>query len=181
MTLDCAPPKERSTDPTHRLWRAFSTLFAGFMKEGRKVGAEHGLTMPQFMLMRGLLREGAVPTTFWSEHIGISPSAASELAESLVAAGFAVRSPDPSDRRKRLISLSPRGRKIMQEVEEKMMELWRARCEGLSANDLATATGIIERMQANVVTAGKHAMASPKVPTNPRTRARPRSVRRSRA
>jgi DNA-binding MarR family transcriptional regulator len=50
-----------------------------------------------------------------SERFDVTPAAASQLVEKLVQAGYLERTEDPSDRRAKLLKLSPAGTKLLEE------------------------------------------------------------------
>ena len=53
-----------------------------------------------------------------SERFDISAAAASQLVEKLVQAGYLDRAEDPSDRRAKLLTLSTKGEKLVQQGTE---------------------------------------------------------------
>ena len=55
-----------------------------------------------------LARNGEAQQAF-AEGMGISKQAASQLVDALATRGYVVRKPDPDDRRKMIVSLTPRG------------------------------------------------------------------------
>lgn len=81
-----------------------------------------GLSMPQFSILMQLHHKGSCGMSEISERFEISNAAASQLVEKLVQAGYLERAEDPSDRRAKLLKLSPSGVKL---VEEVINERWR--------------------------------------------------------
>ncbi|MFN8432730.1 MAG: MarR family transcriptional regulator [Anaerolineales bacterium] len=73
-----------------------------------------GLTMPQFSILMQLHYKGRIGMSEVSEQFGVSAAAASQLVDKLVQAGFMERAEDPSDRRAKLIQLSPNGKKLIE-------------------------------------------------------------------
>jgi len=51
-----------------------------------------------------------------AHHLHIAPRSATEVVDALEAKGLVQRSPDPTDRRASLVSLTPRGSGLMDEV-----------------------------------------------------------------
>jgi DNA-binding MarR family transcriptional regulator len=60
--------------------------------------------------------EGGVRSSELAHHLHIAPRSATEVVDALEAKGLVQRSPDPSDRRATLVSLTPRGRDLTDEV-----------------------------------------------------------------
>jgi len=79
-----------------------------------------GLSMPQFSLMMQMYHRGACGMSGISERFEITPAAASQLVDKLVQSGLIVRDEDPNDRRAKLLDLTSRGRKLVEQgIEER--------------------------------------------------------------
>ena len=77
-----------------------------------------GLSMPQFSILMQLHYKGACGLSQVSERFDISPAAASQLVDKLVQAGYLARAEDPSDRRAKLLTLSDKGKELIQQGME---------------------------------------------------------------
>lgn len=60
--------------------------------------------------------DGGVRSSVLAEHLGIAPRSATEVVDALEAKGLVARSPDPTDRRATLVSLTERGRALAEDV-----------------------------------------------------------------
>ena len=79
-----------------------------------------GLSMPQFSVLMQLHYRGACGMSRISEGYDITPAAASQLVDKLFLSGFIQRVEDPHDRRAKLLSLTDKGRELVQEgIEER--------------------------------------------------------------
>ena len=79
-----------------------------------------GLSMPQFGILMQLHHKGSCSVSDISERFDISNAAASQLVDKLVQSGFVKRDEDPNDRRARLLNLTDKGRKLIQQgIEER--------------------------------------------------------------
>ena len=79
-----------------------------------------GLSMPQFSIMMQLHHRGACGISDIRDRFEITSAAASQLVEKLVQSGYLERTEDPLDRRARLLNLSARGKKLIEQgVEER--------------------------------------------------------------
>ena len=79
-----------------------------------------GLSMPQFGLLMQMHHKGDCGMSQVSERFDITPAAASQLVDKLVQNGFIQRVEDPNDRRAKLLSLTDKGRKLIQQsIEER--------------------------------------------------------------
>ena len=77
-----------------------------------------GLSMPQFSILMQLHHKGSCGMSEVSERFDISAAAASQLVEKLVQAGYLDRAEDPSDRRAKLLTLSAKGKELIQQGTE---------------------------------------------------------------
>jgi len=87
----------------HRSWRSW-----------RHYAKSTGLSMEQFSVMMQLHHHGSCGMSRISDRFETTPAAASQLVEKLVQSGYIERTEDPSDRRAKLLQLSPRGREVIQ-------------------------------------------------------------------
>src|SRR5215510_4550630 len=79
-----------------------------------------GLSMPQFSLLMQMHHKGACGMSQVSERFEITPAAASQLVDKLVQSGLIQRVEDPHDRRAKLLSLTDKGRDLIQQgIEER--------------------------------------------------------------
>lgn len=79
-----------------------------------------GLSMPQFSVLMQLYHKGACGMSEISERFEVTPAAASQLVDKLVQNGLIAREEDPHDRRARLLTLTNKGRKLIQRgIEER--------------------------------------------------------------
>ena len=81
-----------------------------------------GLSMPQFSILMQLHHKGICGVSEISERFDISNAAASQLVDKLVQSGYIERDEDPSDRRAKVLKISPAGLKL---VEEGISERYR--------------------------------------------------------
>lgn len=74
-----------------------------------------GLSMPQFSILMQLHYRGAFSVSEVSDRFGITVPAASQLVEKLVQSGYLERAEDPNDRRARLLPLSAKGKRLIEQ------------------------------------------------------------------
>ena len=79
-----------------------------------------GLSIQQFSLIMQLHHRGGTGISDISERFEITNAAASQMVDKLFQLGYLERIEDPSDRRAKLLSLSTKGRQLIeQSVEER--------------------------------------------------------------
>jgi DNA-binding MarR family transcriptional regulator len=92
-----------------RLWRASHTRVAAALES-------IGLTPALFALLNVLgAREGAMQQELGSA-MGVDPSTMVSLIDELEATGLAKRRPHPRDRRARTVTLTPKGRRALEQA-----------------------------------------------------------------
>ena len=77
-----------------------------------------GLGMPQFSILMQLHHKGSCGVSDISERFDITNAAASQLVDKLVQGGLIKRDEDPNDRRAKLLNLSDKGKKLIQQGME---------------------------------------------------------------
>lgn len=114
-----------------RLWR----------KMAREVAARHGVSEAASAPLIWIERLGEnVRQNTLAEAIGIEGASLVRLIDELQSSGLVNREPDPSDRRANVISLTPRGREVVTEVNEDIQNLRQEIFAGLPQADIE-ATG----------------------------------------
>lgn len=88
----------------HRSWRSWNHL-----------AKSSGLSMPQFGILMQVHHRGNCAIGDISEHFDITSAAASQLVEKLVQGGLIQREEDPQDRRAKMLNLTDKGRKFIQQ------------------------------------------------------------------
>ena len=79
-----------------------------------------GISMPQFSILMQLSHTGNCAIGDISERFDITSAAASQLVDKLVHGGLVQREEDPHDRRAKLLNLTDKGKKLVQQgVEER--------------------------------------------------------------
>jgi DNA-binding MarR family transcriptional regulator len=110
--------------------------------EMRRQGAS-GLSLPQFRALGFLQREPGASLSAVAEHLGVSRSTASAIADRLVRAGLVDRAPDPAERRRVALTLTPAGADLLARARAATRTLVADRLARLSAAQLtAIAAGV---------------------------------------
>lgn len=79
---------------------------------------ESGLTFPQIIVMYALTWEGPQAISALARTLRLSLAATSQLVDRLVEGEFVARVEDPEDRRVRIISIRPHGKRFMDRLNE---------------------------------------------------------------
>ncbi|MGH2522298.1 MAG: MarR family winged helix-turn-helix transcriptional regulator [Anaerolineales bacterium] len=76
------------------------------------------LTMPQISTLMRLSYHGPCGVSEVGSHLGVTNAAASQMVDKLVQQGYLERAEDPNDRRAKQLTLTPKGRALIQESLE---------------------------------------------------------------
>ena len=87
-----------------------------------KVLADVGMTLQQMAALHILMFEGPMSVTALTDRIGLSLSATSSLLQRLVEQGLVRRVEDEKDRRQKVITLTPAGRKLIEKMMQSRLE-----------------------------------------------------------
>ncbi|GHH71601.1 hypothetical protein GCM10018793_07070 [Streptomyces sulfonofaciens] len=106
------PSWEPTTTATHLIRRAFQRVTACWTE-----ALPGELTTPQFAILAVLLRAtGPIDQVTIGEHLGLDSSTTSYLIKRLHGDGHLESEMDPDNRRRRLISLTSQGRRVVTEA-----------------------------------------------------------------
>jgi DNA-binding MarR family transcriptional regulator len=126
-----------------RLWRASHTRVAEALQS-------IGLTPALFGVLNVLgAREGAIQQELGSA-MGIDPSTMVSLIDELESAGLAKRRPHPQDRRARQVSITPKGRRLLQRARKMAFEAEDEVLRGLTAAERRELLSLLRRALGSV-------------------------------
>ena len=101
---------------TLRAW--MDTFMHRSMRGWSHFAKSTGLSMPQFSILMQLHHKGPCGLSEISERFDITAAAASQLVDKLVQAGYLARTEDPTDRRAKLLTLSDKGKELINQGTE---------------------------------------------------------------
>jgi DNA-binding MarR family transcriptional regulator len=114
-------------------------------RETRRQGAE--LSDAQYGLLFSLREQEAMSSSELAFAADLSPASATEMLDGLVASELVRRVRSERDRRVVLISLTDRGRRLIEERRARYEPLWRAALGDFSDDELRTASAVLDRMR----------------------------------
>jgi MarR family 2-MHQ and catechol resistance regulon transcriptional repressor len=118
-----------------QLWlvliKAYHSLL-GFTAETLK---ESGLGDSEFRILEALLHKGPLPVNTIGPRVFLTPGSISVAVDRLQKTGLVTRSEDAKDRRVRVVSLTPKGRKLIERVFAAHAEQINALAEVLSPKE----------------------------------------------
>jgi DNA-binding MarR family transcriptional regulator len=113
------------------------------------------LTPSRMHLLWELGQRGPVPQRVLAEALKVTPRAVTGLVDALVADGLVTREPHPADRRATLVTLTPRGERLVAQLKRDHKALARALFAPMSRREFDSFAsglgGVIERLRAHLV------------------------------
>jgi DNA-binding MarR family transcriptional regulator len=94
-------------------------------------------------------REDGMRSSELAHHLQIAPRSATEVVDALEAKGLVARSPDPTDRRATLVSLTPKGTALIDDVRRARGLESERLFERLSRTDRDHLSRILRALQAD--------------------------------
>lgn len=112
--------------------------------------APMGITMWQWYALRTLWVSDGLTQIELAQRSGVAGPAMVTAVRNLLAAGFVKRKRHPSDQRKYLISLTPKGRALELPALRSAIEANEAATTNISAEDLATCMRVLQAAHQNL-------------------------------
>jgi len=95
--------------------RDWAEIFMTYsMREWVRFVKSSGLSMPQFSTLMRLYYHGGCGISEISAHLDVTAPAASQMVDRLVQMGLLERGEDPNDRRAKQVTLSAKGRALIE-------------------------------------------------------------------
>ncbi|UFS97074.1 MarR family transcriptional regulator [Nocardia huaxiensis] len=110
------------------------------------------ITIPQFRTLVILSNRGAVNVVTLAELLDVQPSTATRMVDRLVAANLVDRQPNPASRRELVVSLTDRGREVVNAVTARRRRELAAVVERMPAADRS---GLVHALNAFTAAGGE--------------------------
>lgn len=121
--------------------RTYQVLMAGF---SRKMG----MPSARFALMRLLaIAESDVGVMDLARQLGVNAAAVTRQVKELEGERLVCRRADRKDGRRRYVRLSPKGRKLFEEIHERNHELERSLSSVISDEEMRSATTVLTKLR----------------------------------
>lgn len=108
-----------------------------------------GLTMPQYALLN-LLSQGSVPMGDLSTRLHVTKPAVTNLVDRLETSGFLRRADQKNDRRVKLIEISPKGKKLVRDMQSTILGFLLRTLGDFSSNERSVITRFYEMLSKNL-------------------------------
>lgn len=122
--------------------------------ERRLAGSDTGLTVSEARTLAMVEHYSGWRQTALADRMGIEPMTLSGFLDRLEAAGLVARSPDPNDRRAKLITLAPAAAPVLERIHEEMVTIRLEALEGFSEEEADRLYALLQRMHGNLCCCG---------------------------
>src|ERR1700752_1574884 len=134
-----------SRDPVHS-WLVLVKAFQAAAKYLYAGLAEAGIDDTDFRILEALLNKGPLPVNTIGPKVYLTPGSISTAVDRLVERGLVSRVQSPEDRRVRVVSLTPRGKRLITPVFRKHAAEIREVFAGASPKELRTLETILKKI-----------------------------------
>ena len=152
----------------------------------RDLTARHELHPPHLMVLNLLdgrhpgiaaPHQGGLSMSDVSRSMDVSPATATALIDRMTAQGLVERGPSGQDRRVVMVRLTPRGRTVLQEVNDLWQQVQRDAFTVLSDEQLSVHLALMRRLQQGYLERANASAQTPSAPTpSVQTPARPQEI-----
>ncbi|HEY1992711.1 MAG TPA: MarR family transcriptional regulator [Gammaproteobacteria bacterium] len=104
----------------------------------RQLAGSHGLTGPQMLCLREIATRGALTTGSLALAVALSPATLTGILDRLEVRGLVSRERRPEDKRRVLVSLTPIGRQMSQELPSPLQDRFGERMTELPVDERAS-------------------------------------------
>ena len=101
----------------------------------RQLAGSHGLTGPQMLCLREITTRGSLTTGALARAVALSPATLTGILDRLEARGLVSRERRPEDKRRVLVSLTPLGKQMSQELPSPLQERFGSRMTDLPIDE----------------------------------------------
>jgi DNA-binding MarR family transcriptional regulator len=115
---------------------------------GRDTHRPGELSFAQYHLLFGLAERGELSAGELAVVADLSPATVTQLLDSLAVMGLVERTRSEQDRRVVTCTLTAHGRELVTERRARFEQRWQAALAEFSAEDLATAAAVVDRLRA---------------------------------
>jgi DNA-binding MarR family transcriptional regulator len=113
--------------------------------------SQEPLSISQFHLLKLMMLNGQHQVGQVADFLGVSPPAATKNIDKLEGLGLLVRTPDKGDRRATLLSVTPKGRRLVKKFEEKKAERLEPVVQGFDKEEIDEFSRMLERFSVSLL------------------------------
>lgn len=139
-----------SLKPMHSIGYLCRINFRAFSRTLEKLILRHGVSAGQWRFLRVLWECDDITQCELSDRVGITEATTAKAVTALEKAGLIKREPSLADKRKVHILLTPKARRLHDELIPMAMEVNERALQGLSKRDIETTRRVLAHTYANL-------------------------------
>ena len=133
-------------DPTLLFLRTVWALDHGLQSHSKRMKVQKGVTGPQRLVLRMLELAPGTPPSELARALCFHRSTVSIILRSLEHARLVHRAPNATDGRAVVLTLTPKGKRVVKQRSGTVEARFRATLEGLSPRDVRTAQRVLDAL-----------------------------------
>jgi DNA-binding MarR family transcriptional regulator len=115
---------------------------------GDRLTRDLGLSSARWQVMGAVgLADAPLPVAHIARNMGLTRQSVQRIADLLAAEGLIEFTPNPNHQRAKLVTLTPRGREVLQEVSRRQAAWANELAKGLSTSELQAAVHLMETVR----------------------------------
>jgi len=148
MTATTESPAAAREEALAELRGAFKgVLIAVRRLRGRQARRPGELSFAQYHLLFGLSEHGELSTSELAATAELAPATVTQMLDNLDDLELVVRRRSTDDRRIVKCSLTPRGKRLVQDLRAEVEGHWDEALAGFTTSELATAAAVVDRLR----------------------------------
>lgn len=133
-------------DPMKDIFMDLRRIMRAMDVHSRRLAGSHGLTGPQMLCLREISQQGALTTGSLALAVALSPATLTGILDRLEMRGLVSRERRPEDKRRVLVSLTPLGRQMAQELPSPLQERFSSLLTELPIDEQASIKQALNRV-----------------------------------
>jgi MarR family 2-MHQ and catechol resistance regulon transcriptional repressor len=130
---------------TH-VWLVLAKAFRAMKRHAERSLEDIEMNLSDFAILELLLNRGQQPVNTIGQRINLTSGSVTTAVDRLEARGLVKRSNDPEDRRTRIVSLTPEGKKCISKIFGHHKEVLDRAAEGLSKSERETLIALMKKL-----------------------------------
>ena len=127
-----------------------TSLSRAFLRQATEALAPLGLELFEYDVLSALRRQGrpfALPATLLARETGLSSGAMTNRIDKLEGRGLVSRRPDKSDRRAVIVSLTPEGKRAIDDAIQQRLAAADESLQGLNSREIGNLASLLRKVR----------------------------------
>ncbi|MGE5624952.1 MAG: MarR family winged helix-turn-helix transcriptional regulator [Bacillota bacterium] len=133
-------------DPMRDIFMDLRRIMRAMDVYSRQLSGSHGLTGPQMLCLREISMQGTLTTGALALAVALSPATLTGILDRLEVRGLVSRERRPEDKRRVLVSLTPLGQQMSQELPSPLQDRFGARLAELPPEEQSAIRRALEKV-----------------------------------